>query len=303
MGFFDKIREGLQKTRDKVARSIESVFNRRDPGFYQELEEILISADVGPVVSKEIVEELKAWEKTNPGATADESLAHLESSLTAIFTPASPWEESSPSKSPMVVLLVGVNGVGKTTTAGKLAARFRDAGNSVILGAADTFRAAAIEQLRKWGERLDIPVVHQKPGADPASVAFDTVRAARARGIDMAIIDTAGRLQNKQNLMNGLRKIGAIIHREAPDSPVEVLLVLDATIGQNALSQLDEFVKIAPVSGLVLTKLDGTSRGGVVIALARRHKIPVRFIGVGEKTDDLLPFDPSTFVRSILRTS
>ena len=303
MGFFDKIREGLQKTRDKVARSIESVFNRRDPGFYQELEEILISADVGPVVSKEIVEELKAWEKTNPGATADESLAHLESSLTAIFTPASPWDESSPSKSPMVVLLVGVNGVGKTTTAGKLAARFRDAGNSVILGAADTFRAAAIEQLRKWGERLDIPVVHQKPGADPASVAFDTVRAARARGIDMAIIDTAGRLQNKQNLMNELRKIGAIIHREAPDSPVEVLLVLDATIGQNALSQLDEFVKIAPVSGLVLTKLDGTSRGGVVIALARRHKIPVRFIGVGEKTDDLLPFDPSTFVRSILRTS
>ncbi len=303
MGFFDKIREGLQKTRDKVARSIESVFNRRDPGFYQELEEILISADVGPVVSKEIVEELKAWEKTNPGATADESLAHLESSLTAIFTPASPWEESSPSKSPMVVLLVGVNGVGKTTTAGKLAARFRDAGNSVILGAADTFRAAAIEQLRKWGERLDIPVVHQKPGADPASVAFDTVRAARARGIDMAIIDTAGRLQNKQNLMNELRKIGAIIHREAPDSPVEVLLVLDATIGQNALSQLDEFVKIAPVSGLILTKLDGTSRGGVVIALARRHKIPVRFIGVGEKTDDLLPFDPSTFVRSILRTS
>lgn len=303
MGFFDKIREGLQKTRDKVARSIESVFNRRDPGFYQELEEILISADVGPVVSKEIVEELKAWEKTNPGATADESLAHLESSLTAIFTPASPWEESSPSKSPMVVLLVGVNGVGKTTTAGKLAARFRDAGNSVILGAADTFRAAAIEQLRKWGERLDVPVVHQKPGADPASVAFDTVRAARARGIDMAIIDTAGRLQNKQNLMNELRKIGAIISREAPDSPVEVWLVLDATIGQNALSQLDEFVKIAPVSGLILTKLDGTSRGGVVIALARRHQIPVRFIGVGEKTDDLLPFDPSTFVRSILRTS
>lgn len=303
MGFFDKIREGLQKTRDKVARSIESVFNRRDPGFYQELEEILISADVGPVVSKEIVEELKAWEKTNPGATADESLAHLESSLTAIFTPASPWKESSPSKSPMVVLLVGVNGVGKTTTAGKLAARFRDAGNSVILGAADTFRAAAIEQLRKWGERLDVPVVHQKPGADPASVAFDTVRAARARGIDMAIIDTAGRLQNKQNLMNELKKIGAIIHREAPDSPVEVLLVLDATIGQNALSQLDEFVKIAPVSGLILTKLDGTSRGGVVIALARRHKIPVRFIGLGEKTDDLLPFDPSTFVRSILRTS
>jgi fused signal recognition particle receptor len=302
MGFFDKIREGLQKTRDKVARSIESVFNRRDPGFYQELEEILISADVGPVVSKEIVEELKDWEKKNPGATSEESLAHLERSLTAIFPPASPWEGPSPRTSPLVVLLVGVNGVGKTTTAGKLAARFRASGSSVILGAADTFRAAAIEQLRQWGERLDVPVVHQKPGADPASVAFDTVRAARARGIDMAIIDTAGRLQNKQNLMNELRKIGGIISREAPDSPVEVMLVLDATIGQNALSQLDEFVKIAPVSGLILTKLDGTSRGGVVIALARRHKIPVRFIGVGEKTDDLLPFDPSTFVRSILRT-
>ncbi len=302
MGFFDKIREGLQKTRDKVARSIESVFNRRDPGFYQELEEILISADVGPVVSKEIVEELKDWEKKNPGATSEESLAHLERSLTAIFPPASPWEGPSPRTSPLVVLLVGVNGVGKTTTAGKLAARFRASGSSVILGAADTFRAAAIEQLRQWGERLDVPVVHQKPGADPASVAFDTVRAARARGIDVAIIDTAGRLQNKQNLMNELRKIGGIISREAPDSPVEVMLVLDATIGQNALSQLDEFVKIAPVSGLILTKLDGTSRGGVVIALARRHKIPVRFIGVGEKTDDLLPFDPSTFVRSILRT-
>ena len=302
MGFFDKIREGLQKTRDKVARSIESVFNRRDPGFYQELEEILISADVGPVVSKEIVEELKDWEKKNPGATSEDSLAHLERSLTAIFPPASPWEGPSPRTSPLVVLLVGVNGVGKTTTAGKLAARFRASGSSVILGAADTFRAAAIEQLRQWGERLDVPVVHQKPGADPASVAFDTVRAARARGIDVAIIDTAGRLQNKQNLMNELRKIGGIISREAPDSPVEVMLVLDATIGQNALSQLDEFVKIAPVSGLILTKLDGTSRGGVVIALARRHKIPVRFIGVGEKTDDLLPFDPSTFVRSILRT-
>ena len=302
MGFFDKIREGLQKTRDKVARSIESVFNRRDPGFYQELEEILISADVGPVVSKEIVEELKDWEKKNPGATSEESLAHLERSLTAIFPPASPWEGPSPRTSPLVVLLVGVNGVGKTTTAGQLAARFRASGSSVILGAADTFRAAAIEQLRQWGERLDVPVVHQKPGADPASVAFDTVRAARARGIDVAIIDTAGRLQNKQNLMNELRKIGGIISREAPDSPVEVMLVLDATIGQNALSQLDEFVKIAPVSGLILTKLDGTSRGGVVIALARRHKIPVRFIGVGEKTDDLLPFDPSTFVRSILRT-
>ena len=302
MGFFDKIREGLQKTRDKVARSIESVFNRRAPGFYQELEEILISADVGPVVSKEIVEELKDWEKKNPGATSEESLAHLERSLTAIFPPASPWEGPSPRTSPLVVLLVGVNGVGKTTTAGKLAARFRASGSSVLLGAADTFRAAAIEQLRQWGERLDVPVVHQKPGADPASVAFDTVRAARARGIDMAIIDTAGRLQNKQNLMNELRKIGGIISREAPDSPVEVMLVLDATIGQNALSQLDEFVKIAPVSGLILTKLDGTSRGGVVIALARRHKIPVRFIGVGEKTDDLLPFDPSTFVRSILRT-
>ncbi|MGC8528630.1 MAG: signal recognition particle-docking protein FtsY [Leptospirillia bacterium] len=302
MGFFDKIRESLQKTRDKVALSIESVFKRRDPGFYQELEEILISADVGPVVSKEIVEELRSWEKRNPGATTEESLSHLERSLTEIFPAASPWEESSPRTSPRVVLLVGVNGVGKTTTAGKLAARFRNSGSSVILGAADTFRAAAVEQIRKWGERLDVPVVHQKPGADPASVAFDTVRAARARGIDVAIIDTAGRLQNKQNLMNELRKIGSIISREAPDSPVEVLLVLDATIGQNALSQLDEFVKIAPVSGLILTKLDGTSRGGVVIALARRHKIPVRFIGVGEKAEDLLPFDPSTFVRSILRT-
>ena len=302
MGIFDKIREGLQKTRDKVARSIESVFHRRDSRFYQEIEEILISADVGPVVSKEIVAELQAWEKGNPGATSEESLAHLEESLTKIFPKPSSWERSSSRPGPLVILLVGVNGVGKTTTAGKLASRFKEEGKSVILGAADTFRAAAIEQLLKWGERLDVPVVHQKPGADPASVAFDTVRASRARGIDVAIIDTAGRLQNKQNLMSELKKIGSIIGREAPDSPVEVLLVLDATIGQNALSQLDEFIKIAPVSGLILTKLDGTSRGGVVMALARRHPVPVRFIGVGEKADDLLPFDPKTFVRSILRT-
>ncbi len=302
MGIFDKIREGLQKTRDKVARSIESVFHRRDSRFYQEIEEILISADVGPVVSKEIVAELQAWEKGNPGATSEESLAHLEESLTKIFPQPSSWERSSSRPGPLVILLVGVNGVGKTTTAGKLASRFKEEGKSVILGAADTFRAAAIEQLLKWGERLDVPVVHQKPGADPASVAFDTVRASRARGIDVAIIDTAGRLQNKQNLMSELKKIGSIIGREAPDSPVEVLLVLDATIGQNALSQLDEFIKIAPVSGLILTKLDGTSRGGVVMALARRHPVPVRFIGVGEKADDLLPFDPKTFVRSILRT-
>ena len=302
MGIFDKIREGLQKTREKVARSIESVFHRRDSRFYQEIEEILVSADVGPVVSKEIVAELQSWEKANPGATSEASLAHLEASLTEIFPKTSPWEEFSSRQAPLVILLVGVNGVGKTTTAGKLASRFKDAGKSVIFGAADTFRAAAIEQLRQWGDRIDVPVVHQKPGADPASVAFDTVRAARARGIDVAIIDTAGRLQNKQNLMSELKKIGSIIGREAPDSPVEVWLVLDATIGQNALSQLDEFMKIAPVSGLILTKLDGTSRGGVVIALARRHPIPIRFIGVGEKADDLLPFDPAAFVRSILRT-
>jgi len=301
MGFLEKIRQGLQKTRDKVARSVESLFHRRDPGFYQELEEILISADVGPVVAKEIVEELMGWEKTSSPASPEESLAHLEETMSALFPEAPPsWEDPS-CPSPLVLLMVGVNGVGKTTTAGKLAARFKGEGKSVILGAADTFRAAAIEQLLKWGERLDVPVVHQKPGADPASVAFDTVRAARARGLDLAIIDTAGRLQNKQNLMAELKKIGSVVGREAPGSPVEILLVLDATIGQNALSQLDEFMKIAPISGLVLTKLDGTSKGGVAIALARRHRIPVRFIGVGEKADDLLPFDPRLFVRSILR--
>ncbi len=302
MGILDRIREGLQRTRDKVAQSIEAVFHRRDSRFYQEIEEILISADVGPVVSKEIVAELQTWEKAHPGATSTESFAHLETALAKVFSEITSWEASPSRPAPLVILLVGVNGVGKTTTAGKLASRFKEEGKSVILGAADTFRAAAIEQLRKWGERLDVPVVHQKPGADPASVAFDTVRAARARGLDVAIIDTAGRLQNKQNLMSELKKIGSIIGREAPDSPVEVLLVLDATIGQNALSQLDEFMKIAPVSGLILTKLDGTSRGGVVIALARRHPIPVRFIGVGEKADDLLPFDPAAFVRSILHT-
>lgn len=301
MGFLEKIRQGLQKTRDKVARSVESLFHRRDPGFYQELEEILISADVGPVVAKEIVEDLRSWEKATSPASPALSLAHLEETMSALFPDVPPPWEDPARPAPLVLLMVGVNGVGKTTTTGKLAARFKGEGKSVILGAADTFRAAAIEQLIKWGERLDVPVVHQKPGADPASVAFDTVKAARARGLDLAIIDTAGRLQNKQNLMAELKKIGSVVSREAPDSPVEILLVLDATIGQNALSQLDEFMKIAPISGLVLTKLDGTSKGGVAVALARRHRIPVRFIGVGEKADDLLPFDPRLFVRSILR--
>ena len=301
MGLLDRIRDGLSKTRNRIAASMDQLLRRRGAAFYQELEELLISADVGPVVSQSLVRDLKAWDKDHPGASAEESLSCLEGAMAGEFDLSPPSWESHPDRKPLVILMVGVNGVGKTTTTGKLAALWRDSGKTVILGAADTFRAAAIEQLRQWGERIGVPVVHQKPGADPASVAFDTVKAARARGIDLALIDTAGRLQNKHNLMAELQKIGSVIRKEAPDSPVEIFLVLDATIGQNALSQVEEFKKIAPITGLILTKLDGTSKGGVAVALSRKHRIPVRYIGVGEKAGDLLPFDPVLFVRSILR--
>lgn len=301
MGLFEKIREGLSKTRTRIASAVEVLFNRKDPAFYRDLEELLITSDVGPVVARDLVSDLEGWEKQHPEATPEESLSHLEQKMAGEFSRTPPLWESPPKTGPLVILMVGVNGVGKTTTTGKLASHFREQGRTVILGAADTFRAAAIEQLRKWGDQLDIPVVYQKPGADPASVAFDTVKAARARKLDVAIIDTAGRLQNKHNLMAELQKIGSVIRKDDPETPVEILLVLDATIGQNALSQLEEFRKITPVSGLILTKLDGTSKGGVVVALAQKHHLPVRFIGVGEKASDLLPFDPVMFVRSILR--
>ncbi|MCL4486032.1 MAG: signal recognition particle-docking protein FtsY [Nitrospirae bacterium] len=301
MGLFEKIKEGLAKTRTRIASAVEVLFRRKDPSFYRDLEEILITADVGPVVAQSLVSDLREWEKDHPEVTPEESLAHLEQKMAGEFPQTPPLWDSSPGNGPLVILMVGVNGVGKTTTTGKLAMYFRDQGRTVILGAADTFRAAAVEQLRKWGEQLDVPVVHQKPGADPASVAFDTVKAARARKMDVAIIDTAGRLQNKHNLMAELKKIGSVIRKEDPETPVEILLVLDATIGQNALAQLEEFRKIAPVSGLILTKLDGTSKGGVAVALAQKHHLPVRFIGVGEKASDLLPFDSLMFARSILR--
>ena len=301
MGLFERVKAGLLKTRHKIASSIDQLFRRKDAAFYKDLEELLITADVGPVVSEALVNDLKAWEANHPEASSEESLSHLELRMAGEFDhSAPPWDVQS-FRTPLVILMIGVNGVGKTTTSGKLAAYFRERGQTVILGAADTFRAAAIEQLRKWGEQLDLPVVHQRPGADPASVAFDTVKAAKARGIDVAIIDTAGRLQNKHNLMEELRKIGTIVQRETPESPLEILLVLDSTIGQNALSQVEEFKKIAPITGLILTKLDGTSKGGVAVALAQKNRIPVRFIGVGEKAGDLLPFDSVLFVRSILR--
>ena len=301
MGLFEKIKEGLAKTRTRMALAVDVLFRQKDPSFYQDLEELLITADVGPVVAKVLVSDLREWEKNHPGATPEESLGHLEQKMAGEFPAGTPLWDSPAHHRPCVILMVGVNGVGKTTTTGKLGSYFRGQGRTVVFGAADTFRAAAIEQLRKWGEQLDVPVVHQKTGADPASVAFDTVKSARAKKMDVAIIDTAGRLQNKHNLMAELQKIGSVIRKEDPETPVEVLLVLDATIGQNALSQLEEFRKITPVSGLILTKLDGTSKGGVAVALAQKHHLPVRFIGVGEKASDLLPFDPLMFARSILR--
>jgi fused signal recognition particle receptor len=219
-----------------------------------------------------------------------------------LFPDTTPIWENPERSSPLVILVVGVNGAGKTTTVAKLAALFKSEGKSVILGAGDTFRAAAIKQLELWGEKLSIPVVHQKEGADPASVAFDTVKAAISRKIDVAIIDTAGRLQTKNNLMSELSKIHRLVIREVGNNPIETLIVLDATIGQNAVSQVKHFGESVPLTGMILSKMDGTSKGGIAVGLAKEFSLPVRFIGVGEQSSDLLPFDPSLFARSILQT-
>ena len=299
MGFFGKISAGLKKTRDSIMNSVNTMlhsFTRIDEELFEELEEILIMADVGANTSARICETLRR--KVKEQGVTDPSMVKglLRETISEMLRGG---QELDLSTKPSVILVIGVNGVGKTTTIGKLAARFKADGKKIVLGAADTFRAAAIEQLQVWADRSQVDLIKHTQGSDPAAVVFDAVSAAKARHADVVICDTAGRLHNKKNLMDELSKIGRIIDRELPDAAKEVLLVLDATTGQNAVQQAREFKNAAGITGIVLTKLDGTARGGVVLAIREDLNIPVKFIGVGEGIDDLQPFDPEEFAAGL----
>ncbi len=299
MGFFDKIKEGLKKTRDSITGQIDTMLNsftKIDEELFEELEELLIMGDVGTTTSAKICEELRVRVKKNGVTNPSEVHGLLQEIVSEML---SGGQELQLTTKPSVILIIGVNGVGKTTTIGKLAAKLSREGKKVILGAADTFRAAAIDQLQVWADRADVPMVKHAEGSDPAAVVFDTIAAAKARGMDVVICDTAGRLHNKKHLMDELSKISRIIDRELPDCDKEVLLVLDATTGQNAVNQAREFQNAAGLTGIVLTKLDGTARGGVVLPIRQELGLPVKLIGLGEKIDDLQPFEADEFAAAL----
>ena len=295
MGLFSKIGQGLKKTRDSLMNTVSSMlksFTRIDEDLFEELEEILVMGDVGANTAARICERLRA-EVKEQGVTDPMAIRGMMCGI--ISDMLAGGQEMVLNTKPAVILVIGVNGVGKTTTIGKMAANFKAQGKKVILGAADTFRDAAIEQLGVWADRAGVDIVKHGQGADPAAVVFDTIKAAKARGCDIVICDTAGRLHNKKNLMDELAKIGRVIDRELPDADKEILLVVDATTGQNAVNQAREFKSAAGITGIVLTKLDGTARGGVVLAIREDLQVPVKFVGVGEGIDDLQPFDPQQF--------
>ncbi len=300
MGFFEKLKQSLGKTKEAIGEQVNNVFKvfvRVDEEFFEELEEALIMADIGVETSGEIIERLRDRVKTkritDGNDVKDELKAVISEMLSEIDTTM--HLETTPS----VILVIGVNGVGKTTSIGKLAAHYKANGKKVLLAAADTFRAAAIDQLDIWAERCGCDIIKQKENSDPAAVVFDACNAAKARGADILICDTAGRLHNKKNLMAELAKISRVIEREIPDASKEILLVLDATTGQNAVSQAKLFSEAADISGIILTKLDGTAKGGIVIAISEEQKIPVKFVGVGEGIDDLQEFDAQDFAKAI----
>ena len=301
MGFFDKVFGGLSKTRNNM-QELEELFQDYAPdseSFYDDLEELLVMSDVGVETAEKVVKDLRkmTWERRfRKGYEAREGLVELLSSYLNVGSTELKLETK-----PSVILMVGVNGVGKTTTIGKLAKQLIDSGKTVLLSAGDTFRAAAAEQLGIWAERTGSDFVRHEEGSDPAAVVYDSLCAAKARGTDVVIIDTAGRLHNKANLMNELSKIRRIINRELPDSDVETLMVLDATTGQNGLIQAKQFKETAELTGIVLTKLDGTAKGGIVFAIANELQLPVKYIGVGEKVDDLVPFDAKTFTEALFK--
>ncbi|HYA17493.1 MAG TPA: signal recognition particle-docking protein FtsY [Bryobacteraceae bacterium] len=297
----EKLKSGVQKTRDGLVSRLEDVISGRkeiDADLLDELEYTLISADIGVKTTEEILERIRERVDRKLVGDAAELRGLIREYLLEVLQ-ASDRPLGYVDEPPAVIMVVGVNGAGKTTTIGKLAMHLKGEGHSVLLCAADTFRAAAIEQLEVWGQRTDTDVIRQKTGADPSAVLFDALQAAKSRGVDYVIIDTAGRLQTKTNLMAELEKMNRTAARVIPGAPHEVLLVLDATTGQNGLEQARKFTETSGVTGIVLTKLDGTAKGGVVVAIARELGLPIRFIGVGEKVDDLLPFDPEKFIESL----
>lgn len=299
MGFFNKIKEGLKKTRDAVIGQIDSMlksFTKIDDELFEELEELLVMGDVGVPTAEKICEELKKRVKKEGIKNPNEIHRLLEETVSDMLRGG---EELDLSTTPSIILVIGVNGVGKTTTIGKLANNLTKQGKKVILAAGDTFRAAAIEQLEIWADRSHCEIIKQNEGSDPAAVIFDAISAAKARHADVIICDTAGRLHNKKYLMDELAKINRIIDRELPDAAKEKLLVLDATTGQNAVNQAEQFSLATGITGIVLTKLDGTAKGGVVLAIKEGLGIPVKYIGVGEQIDDLQPFDAEDFAKAL----
>ena len=301
MGFFDKIFSGLTKTR-KNLEELEEIFRDYAPDnedFYEELEELLVMSDVGAATAEKGVKGLRkmTWERRF--RHGDEARAGLVELLTKLLNVGDTGLKLE--TKPSVILMVGVNGVGKTTTIGKLANQLKGEGKKVLLCAGDTFRAAAAEQLGIWAERSGADIVRHEEGSDPAAVVYDSICAAKARGADVVIIDTAGRLHNKQNLMNELNKIRRIVDRELPEADVETLMVLDATTGQNGLIQAKQFLETSGLTGIVLSKLDGTAKGGIVFAIANELKLPVKYVGVGEGMDDLIPFDATNFVEALFK--
>ena len=303
MGFFNKIKEGLKKTRNVVMGQIDSMlksFTKIDEELFEELEELLVMGDVGVPTAEKICQELRVRVKKEGVKDPEQINLLLEEVISEILDGDSQLDLST---SPSIILVIGVNGVGKTTTIGKLAKRLSNEGKKVILAAADTFRAAAIDQLDIWAKRSNCEIIKQKEGSDPAAVIFDAISAAKARNADVIICDTAGRLHNKKHLMEELAKINRIIDRELPNSSKEKLLVLDATTGQNAVNQAEQFRNATGITGIILTKLDGTAKGGVVLAIKDGLGIPVKYIGVGEQIDDLQPFNSSEFAKALFAKS
>ena len=299
MGFFEKIKAGLTRTKENIGHSFDQLFaGELDDDFYDELEETLILGDMGVDTTLKAVEELRKRVKAEKIKDMDSARACLRRVLTEMLQVGDPSLRLT--TTPSVALFIGVNGVGKTTTIGKLAARMKGEGRRVLMAAGDTFRAAAADQLEIWSQRSGVELVRQHEGADPAAVVFDALTAARARNTDVVLIDTAGRLHNKQNLMNELNKISRVVDRELPDCDRETLLVLDATTGQNGLIQAKQFKEAAGITGIVLTKLDGSAKGGIVIAIAQELQVPVKYIGVGEGIDDLMPFEAEAFVNALI---
>ena len=305
LGFFARIKQGLKRTSGQLAEGLSNVFLGKreiDDELLEDIETLLLTADVGFDATTEIIENLTERVERKQLKDAQALQVALKQALVDLLDEVEAPLVIDESKKPYVILVVGVNGVGKTTTIGKLAKRLQNEGKSVMLAAGDTFRAAAVEQLQVWGERNNVPVIAQHTGADSASVIFDAIQSAQSRSADVIIADTAGRLHNKSNLMEELAKVKRVMSKLDGSAPHEVLLVLDAGTGQNALNQLDQFKEAADVTGIALTKLDGTAKGGVIFALSKRHKLPVRFIGVGEGIDDLQPFEAATFADALFDT-